>query len=235
MTQSTGPKTLYFALSPGGEDGAGEVVVVMDPAWTAVRDPSAARALPVRDAIGRVLATADPIATVSSLLDDWSEATGVVERLTMHDVSLWYLVRLRTWEWLQERVVWAWVVRSLIEEHRPTVLACDAGVARPVLDVIRLIAESDGLALEERRTDAQSTLSSRATAPSTPRHELSRVAARLRRQVLRVLTTRLGPGGADPGSAEAGMTAAGRPASWDGFVASASSDWGLSRPAGSSS
>ena len=80
----------------------------------------------IRDVVGRVLGRLDPIEETSRLLDAWAAASGVITSLTIGRTSFWYRARLHHWLWLQERVVWAAVLRELVAERRAAALACAA-------------------------------------------------------------------------------------------------------------
>jgi hypothetical protein len=126
----------------------GDVVAVLDPAWSPrAAEPDAAATIAVRDAVGRVLETTDLIAVSSDLLDDWAEAAGIVETMTIGRTSFWFGVRLRHWLWLQERVLWALVLRDLVREHAPACIGVRSGVDPALEDVARLLAAAEGLGL----------------------------------------------------------------------------------------
>jgi hypothetical protein len=112
---------------------------------------------PIRDTIGLVLERVDVIEETSKLLDGWAEQSGVVEALTIGQTSFWYYVRLRHWLWLQERVLWAAVLRRLLDEHHPTQVVVDDDADTALLDVARLIATDDGLHLRVETANPRPT------------------------------------------------------------------------------
>jgi hypothetical protein len=125
-----------------------DIAVVLDPAWTPdAATTVAGRLFPVRDTVDGLLRELDPIVETSSLLDEWASRSGVVEALTIGSTSFWYYVRLRHWLWLQERLLWAHVLRRLLDEHKPSRLVSAPGTDPALTDVARLMAEADGLEL----------------------------------------------------------------------------------------
>jgi hypothetical protein len=141
----TSPRTLWLTQVPRpvAKDDIG---IVLDAAWTPDAETAAAgRLLPVRDDVARLFAWFDPITETSTALDAWAVASGVVEALTIGETSIWYNRRLRHWLWLQERVVWAHLLRSLLDEHHPTAIVCGPGTDEALVDVARLMAAAGGL------------------------------------------------------------------------------------------
>jgi hypothetical protein len=121
-----------------------DVAIVVDLTWTpgvgSTGGPRSARA-----AAERVLARLDPIDETSRLLDAWAAASGVVEVLTIGGTSFWYRVRLAHWLWLQDHVLWAAILRELLDELHPAALACAVDVDEALGRGARLVAEADGL------------------------------------------------------------------------------------------
>ncbi|HYO44876.1 MAG TPA: hypothetical protein VES19_16885 [Candidatus Limnocylindrales bacterium] len=184
-------RTLRLTAGPEAAEGD-DVVIVLDPAWTA--DPVTAAAgnvIAVRDTIDTVLRGFDPIAETAALLDAWSTASGVVERLTIGSTSFWFYVRLRHWLWLQQRVLWAQVLRRLLDTHRPGALQLGEGADEALLDVAHLAGEAAGLPIDapvapfQVVRDALAATSATGSARSAPapgraRSVARRVAGRIR-------------------------------------------------------
>ncbi|HEY3356553.1 MAG TPA: hypothetical protein VGQ83_25100 [Polyangia bacterium] len=125
------------------------VAIVLDPTWTP--DPAVAaagRVAPIRDSVDATLRDVDPIALTSTLLEGWAAAAGIVETLKIGGTSFWYYVRLRHSIWLQERVIWAHVLRRLVDAHRPAVIVVGDESDPAIVDVARLIAATDGIRLD---------------------------------------------------------------------------------------
>lgn len=125
-----------------------DVSIVLDPAWTP--DPAGlpgAGAAALRDTVDALLREVDPVASASALLDEWAARSGVVEAFVIGGTSFWYYVRIKHWQWLEERVLWAHLLRRLVEEHRPAAIACAPDGDPALLDVARLVAATEGLEL----------------------------------------------------------------------------------------
>ena len=99
----------------------------------------------VRDVAERVLAERDLFAEAADLLDAWTNASGVVERMTVEGTSYWYYVRLGKWMWLVDRLLDAAIVDVLLRDARPMSLEVDAGVAPGIAAAARAAATRDGL------------------------------------------------------------------------------------------
>ncbi len=183
------------------EVGGDDLAVVVDLTWTPVGGDST-RLVSVRDAVGRVLGRMDPIEETSRLLDAWAAASGVIEALTIGRTSFWYRARLHHWLWLQERVVWAAVVRDLVEEHRPAGLICTADVEPALRDAARLVAATDGLAFREGGDASSSPRSTSAQAdrPGEPPAARRAWPLRLAGRILRAIRRRVGAGPRGVGS-----------------------------------
>jgi hypothetical protein len=145
VTDAGHGRTLWLVPAPQGATGD-DVVVVLDAAWTPQLDGDPC-VVSMRDAADRVLRTHDAIEATSELLDRWAVESGIVERLTIQGTSFWYYARLRHWLWLQERVLWTWVLRQLLETWHPATVVCAAGADEALLDVVRLMTDADGLAV----------------------------------------------------------------------------------------
>jgi hypothetical protein len=140
-------RTLWLSPQPF-QAPAGDVVAVLDPAWSQRASGTASgNTVSVRAAVGRVMGAVDLIAATAALLDDWTEAADVVETMTVGRTSFWFGVRLRHWLWLQERVLWAHVLRDLVGEHRPACLGMRPGADPALEDVARVFADANGLGL----------------------------------------------------------------------------------------
>ena len=143
-------RTLWLSPVPRTA-GAAEGVVVLDAAWTPAPGAPDNATVSMRDAVDEVLRIHDPILVASDLLDEWAAASGVIGLLTVEGTSLWYLVRLRTWLWLEERVIWGWVLRRLLDEHRPTAITCVVGTDQALLGVAHQLAWTAALVLLGQR------------------------------------------------------------------------------------
>ena len=208
MRHEPAGRTLWLSPVPRAA-GPGDVVIVLDAAWTPPPDARHGATVSMRDAVDAVLAVNDPILAASDLLDEWAAASGVIGLLAVEGTSLWYLVRLREWLWLEERIIWAKVLRWLLDEHHPTAIACAAGVDAPLLDVTRLMAAADGMPLrvEGQRAvvrPAPGAPGSAAGAGSAIPRTLRRIARRLQWLASR----RLPVAGPDAAAAETGPSMA---------------------------
>ena len=129
----------------------GDIAVVIDATWTPpaadgpLADDEPRGVIPIRDTVGGVLGRLDVAEASSRALDAWAAASGVVPRLTIGDTSFWFYVRLRHWHWLQKRVLWAAVLRAVLDEHRPTAIVCDASADSALLLVAQRMAAADGI------------------------------------------------------------------------------------------
>ena len=203
MTGSTRVGTLWLALEPRPVAG-GDVAIVLDPAWTPGPD-AAGGAIPVRDTIDGLLRAFDPIVETSRLLERWANASGVIETLTIGGTSFWYMAWLRHWFWLQERVLWALVLRRLVDAHDPAAIACGAGTDPALVEVARLMAAADGRELRVDEADRATRTPGSATPAATPAVVVGR--ASLVRRVRRRLARLFGRGGpAAPGPPPAFVT-----------------------------
>ena len=121
-------------------------IAVLDTTWTPTAEEVAAgRLISVRDAAAPILASVDLLTEATRLLDAWVDKTTVIDDMTIDGTSIWYYVRLHDHGWLQQRILWALVVDSIVRAVGPSRIEI-AGGADPVLvDIARLIAERDGL------------------------------------------------------------------------------------------
>jgi hypothetical protein len=124
-------------------------VVVADTAWTPrPGDPRET----IRDAAEAVLAHRDLYDEATTLLEDWVRRAGIVDLLTIEGTSFWYKVLLGHWWWLQERLLWLGMIRTIVESERPARIEVAPGVDQPAIDVLRLVAQAEGLELAVEAT-----------------------------------------------------------------------------------
>jgi hypothetical protein len=139
--------TLWLTPRPRPVTGE-DVTVVLDSAWTPDAVAAAGeRQVLARDVMDEVLQRFDPIVETSALLDSWAVRSDVVTALTIGGTSFWYYMRLRHWLWLQERVLWAQILRRLLDDHTPASVACAAGADQALVDVARLMTAANGIEL----------------------------------------------------------------------------------------
>ncbi|MFN8629420.1 MAG: hypothetical protein U0838_03610 [Chloroflexota bacterium] len=139
---STGVVLRLEPSAPAGVPDGGRRIVVTDTAWT---PGPADSAIALREVAARVLGARDFIAEASALLDGWAEAADVAPLTTVDGTAYWYANRLRAFLWLQERAAWLAIVDALVAQATPTAIEVAAGVALPLSDAVRQIAERDGL------------------------------------------------------------------------------------------
>jgi hypothetical protein len=139
---------IRFSQGPPPPD-IGGLTIVLDTTWTPPPDADPTRVVSVRDLAGRWLAANDLIGLTSAALDAWAAGSGIIDRLTIRGTSFWYYVRLRHWGWLQERILWAGIVRAVVAEHRPARLIVGADAEVALRDVLRLVRDCDRIELVE--------------------------------------------------------------------------------------
>jgi hypothetical protein len=142
---SAGP-VLRFSPSATDPD-RGDVSVILDTTWTPSVGDAADGRIGVRDIAERILAARDISAESTALLDAWARDAGLIELLTIEGTSFWYYVRLRHRMWLDERLIWAGIVRELVTEHAPGTLHVGRGADQALVEVLRLVADRDNLEL----------------------------------------------------------------------------------------
>jgi hypothetical protein len=170
---------LRFEPSLPDQQVAGRSIAVLDTAWTA---PTDARHAPIglREVAERVLAAGDPNAQTADLLDQWADASGVVEAMAIEGTSFWYYGRVAHGAWLREQILWLGILEELITTIRPTGIECAAGSDDALVEAARLVAVRDGLTFRAEGTVA-ATAPDRA--PSTAKASPSLV-RRLGRRIL---------------------------------------------------
>jgi hypothetical protein len=154
---------------PSGPAADGEITVVLDSAWTAGPDDAATgRTIGIRGVGGRLLAEWDVIAETADLLDTWAATSDIADRLVIDGTSMWFYLRVSTWVWLQQRVLWVAVMDALVADTRPSRIAIDADVDEEVAVAARLVAARDGLAVTPESTTAgpNGTIATTSTAPT---------------------------------------------------------------------
>jgi hypothetical protein len=116
-----------------------ECWLVLDPAWSPAEGDQD-DVVAARQVTERVLASEDLFPATTRLLDDWAEATGIAEALTVDGTSFWYRRRLWAWRWLHERLIWIGILDELARTR--TIVAIDRPPAddAPLADVVRLFA-----------------------------------------------------------------------------------------------
>jgi hypothetical protein len=144
MTVPVGARRLWLSQAPfEPEVEDGDILVVLDPTWTPGAAVGASRsALPVRSTLETTLRGFDPITETSTALDAWALGASVVDAMTIGGTSIWYYRRLHHWQWLQERILWAHVLRRLLADRLPTTIVCGRGASDALLDVARIMARA---------------------------------------------------------------------------------------------
>jgi hypothetical protein len=167
MPDERGP-TLRLSMGPPSSPVAeGEITVVLDSAWTAGPDDAAdGRTIGIRGVGGRLLAEWDVIGEAADLLDTWASTSGIAERLTIGSTSMWFYLRVSTWVWLQQRVLWVAVLDALVGDARPSRIVIDDGVDEEIATAARLVAARDGLAVMPGSTAPGSAAADPPTAPT---------------------------------------------------------------------
>lgn len=183
MSPNGAGRTVWLTHRPIPLEGD-DVAVVVDATWSPASSDATGRVRSIRDVAGQVLAVVDPIEQTSALLDAWAAASGVVEALTIGTTSFWYRVRLGHWLWLQEHVLWALILRRLVDELRPSAIACTAGTDEPLRRVAQLVADAAGLAVHVEGAARAQNASTAARAERGARHTWPR---RVARRVARML------------------------------------------------
>ena len=144
-SEDTG-EILRFETTPPSEPAPDRSVVVLDTTWT---PPLGADhpATSLRDVAERVLLARDLNAESAGLLDDWAEASGIVDTMTVEGASFWYYGRVGNATWLREQLLWLGVVVELVAMLSPRGIECAAGSDEPLIVAARLVAARDGLTL----------------------------------------------------------------------------------------
>ncbi len=135
---------LRFETTPPSEPAPDRSVVVLDTTWT---PPLGADhpAISLRDVAERVLLARDLNAESAELLDDWAEASGVVDLMAVEGTSFWYYGRVGHAMWLREQVLWLGIVDELVAAVRPARIECAASTDAALVEAARLVAARDGL------------------------------------------------------------------------------------------
>ena len=135
---------LRFETTPPSEPAPGRSVVVLDTTWT---PPHGADhpAISLRDVAERVLLARDLNAESAELLDDWAEASGVVDLMAVEGTSFWYYGRVGHAMWLREQVLWLGIVDDLVAAVRPARIECAVSTDTALVEAARLVAARDGL------------------------------------------------------------------------------------------
>ena len=180
FTPNAGPPV----TEPTGGQSA-ETVVVLDTTWIAPTstpnaDGGVASGLAARDVVDAVMSDRDIGAEAMARVDAWAEASSIVSRTALHGTSFWYGMRLRTWTWLTESLIWLAVIDRLLEERPGTrALACDPGTDPTLIEACRLVARRDGLAFDAPSPGPARIVGARRGL----RGLLARVRARVRREL----------------------------------------------------
>lgn len=134
-------------IAPASDADGATVWLVLDPTWTPNAADAAAGWLALRAVAGRVLAGEDLFPTTTRLLDDWADASGVVDAMTIDGTSFWYRRRLWAWRWLHERLIWVGILADIARDHRLEAVELPGPDESALRDVIHLLAERDGLTI----------------------------------------------------------------------------------------
>lgn len=146
--------TLRFAAAADGAAGRDARVVVADTTWTPrLGDDRIA----IRAVVDRVLGHRDPVEVASGLLDGWADEAGVVQATTLDGTSFWYYGRIRHRTWLQERLIWLWVVESLVDDIGPSAITCGVGIERELVEMAALVAAARDLPFSDESAEGWPT------------------------------------------------------------------------------
>ena len=145
------PARLAFVSGPDAAPPvrAGVDVVVIDPAWT---PDLAARAdlVPIRPAVSAVLARSDLLGEALELVDGWAQAAGMVDLLTVDDISYWFRLRETMWNWLHERLLWSRLIAELAG-NRPLADVEVLTREEPLIEVARALDVAGAAPVTVRR------------------------------------------------------------------------------------
>jgi hypothetical protein len=143
----------FVAEPPSSQPGPGQIIVVLDTAWTPPTE-GGDQLVGLRDLAAEVLTRRDLWDEALRRLDDWAEATDVAEAMTVDGVSYWYRRRLGAWWWLEQSLLWLGIVQLLADRYRPVVLIPESGDEPDLHEACRLVGEQRGI---EVRIDATTT------------------------------------------------------------------------------
>ncbi len=153
MTPAAAGPIIRLQPVPPGAARDGTRVVVTDTTWSARPNDGT---IPLRTVADRILAERDFIVETSALLDDWAEASGIADRMTVDGTSHWYRDRLGAWLWLQETGILLAVVDALVADLHPRKIEVAVGVDGGLAAAASLIATRDGIpCLDERPPEAR--------------------------------------------------------------------------------
>lgn len=116
--------------------------VVTDTAWTP-NQGGRADVLGLRPVIARIVERVDLYEDALERLDRWAAAAGVIDRMTVDGISMWHGIREPLWNWLHERMLWAYVVEAFARDHGAIEFRCDPDQAA-LLDVLNARGEANG-------------------------------------------------------------------------------------------
>ena len=104
---------IEFVASPGsaGSVAPGTRVVVLDETWSSAEDGDP-DVVPIHRILARALVAADGFQALP-LIDDWAEAAGLVDELTIDGIAWWYRIREGMVGWLHQRLIWRAVLDDL--------------------------------------------------------------------------------------------------------------------------
>jgi len=140
---------IRFQPSAPASIPADATVVVLDTTWIAADGATDGSLVALRDVVDEAMSERDLGAEAMALLDSWAEGARIASRTALHGTSFWYGMRLRTWTWLLETIVWLEVLDRLLAARPGTrALACAAGADPGLVEACRLVAARDGLAFE---------------------------------------------------------------------------------------
>ena len=95
-----------------GSTRPGTTVVVLDETWAGASDGDP-DVIPIHELLAPALVAADGFGRALRLIDDWADAAGLVDALTIDRIAWWYRIREGMVGWLHERLIWRAVLDEL--------------------------------------------------------------------------------------------------------------------------
>ena len=135
------------AVADAAAESGADLWLVLDPAWTPSAADRAAGRLALRELAAEVLAAEDLFPTTTRLLDDWAEASGIVDAMTVDGTSFWYRRRLWAWRWLHERLIWIAILDRLAANRALAAIELPGADETALTEVATLVGRRDGVEL----------------------------------------------------------------------------------------
>ena len=168
------PVVEFVASRASAESTApGTRLVVLDETWSGASDGDQ-DVIPIHTLRAPALVAADGFDRALRLIDEWADAAGLIDGLTIDGIAWWYRIREGMVGWLHERLIWRAVLDEL-ERSGPIETVRIPEVQTALIDVARGSAIASVEVAAERAPDARSAGSGSAPAPSGLRGLLRRV------------------------------------------------------------